>query len=119
MTEKGIPFSINSHIAYAEGSVVSKTIIDKKIGSITLFSFDAGQGLSEHTSPYDAVVQILDGKAVVTIGGTGREVASGEMIIMPAGIPHALHATQRFKMMLIMLRAETPQREKDPPSIAV
>ena len=120
MSEKGIPFTITGHIAYAGGSIVSKTIIDKgAIGNITLFSFDTGQGLSEHTSPYDAVVQLLEGKAVITIGGKNRDIAAGEMIIMPAGIPHALHAEQRFKMMLIMLRGETAEPEAKSPAVAV
>ncbi len=108
MDIKGIPFNINNHIAYADGSVVSKTVIDKGIGSITLFSFDSGQGLSEHTSPFDAVVHIIDGRAAITIGTAQQMVNAGEMIIMPANVPHALYARERFKMMLIMLRAKGP-----------
>lgn len=117
--EKGIPLSITRHIAYADGAVVSKTLIDKGIGNITLFSFDRGQGLSEHTSPYDAVVQILDGAARISIGGTDHTVCSGEMIIMPAGIPHALQAEQPFKMMLTMLRAATTSRDEPEGPLAV
>lgn len=92
-------------VAYQPGSVVSRTLIDRKIGTITLFSFDAGQGLSEHTAPYDAFVQIVDGTAEVTIAGVPQNVAAGEFIIMPANIPHSLKAVERFKMMLVMIRA--------------
>jgi quercetin dioxygenase-like cupin family protein len=92
-------------IEYAADSVVSKTIVDKPAGTITLFAFDKGQKLSEHTAPYDAVVQVLDGRARLTIGGQQREVSSGEIIIMPGNIPHAVAADQKFKMLLIMIRA--------------
>jgi quercetin dioxygenase-like cupin family protein len=112
MDLKGKPFIVGDHIAYAEGSVVSKTIVDKGIGSITLFAFDAGQGLSEHTSPFDAVVSIIDGCATITVGGLRHTVPAGSMMIMPATIPHALHAGERFKMMLIMIRAKTEPGEK-------
>ncbi|HEY6007817.1 MAG TPA: cupin domain-containing protein [Geobacteraceae bacterium] len=91
--------------AYQPGAVVSRTLIDKKVGTITVFAFDEGQGLSEHTAPYDAFVQILDGVAEVTIDGTPRTLGAGEMIVMPANRPHALKATQRFKMLLVMIRA--------------
>jgi len=112
--QKGIPFSVSESVAYADGSVVSKTIIDKGIGNITLFSFDAGQGLSEHTSPYDAVVNIVDGASEITIGDTTTTVRTGEMIIMPANIPHALKAKERFKMCLIMIRAKVEQPQTGP-----
>jgi quercetin dioxygenase-like cupin family protein len=92
-------------VDYSAGSVVSKTIVKKETGNITLFSFDAGQGLSEHTAPFDAVVHILDGTAQVTIGGEPKNVSAGQMLIMPADVPHALHADQRFKMMLTMIRS--------------
>ena len=104
--EKGMPFNIENSVAYAIGSVVSKTILKKNAGNITLFSFDAGQGLSEHTAPFDAVVLILDGEAQITIGGTRTTVARGESVIMPANVSHALHAEKAFKMMLIMIRSE-------------
>jgi len=91
-------------VAYAEGSVVSKTLADKKAGTLTLFAFDAGQGLSEHTAPFDAVVQILDGEACVTIDGEEVRAGAGELVIMPARVPHSLHAEKRFKMLLIMIR---------------
>ena len=93
-------------IGYQEGSVVSRTLIDKKIGTITVFAFGEGQGLSEHTAPFDAFVQILDGAAEVTISGTPHRVAAGEFIIMPANEPHALKADRGpFKMLLVMIRA--------------
>ena len=92
-------------VEYSSGSVVSKTIIDKPIGTITLFAFDAGQGLSEHQAPYDAFVQIVEGTAVLTIGGKKIKAAAGEIVIMPANIPHAVQAKEKFKMLLIMIRA--------------
>lgn len=90
-------------IAYQEGSVVSRMLVYKKSGTITLFAFDTGEGLSEHTAPFDAIASILDGEADITIGGAPFHLREGEMIIMPANIPHALHAPQRFKMMLTMI----------------
>ena len=92
-------------VGYAEGSVVSRTVIDKKVGTVTLFSFDAGQGLSEHSAPYDALVCLLDGEAEIVISGKLHLVKEGEMIIMPANEPHALKAAKRFKMMLVMIKA--------------
>jgi len=91
-------------INYQEGSVVSRTLIDKKTGTVTLFSFDEGQGLSEHTAPFDAVVCLLEGAAEIIISGKPLSVSEGEMVIMPANQPHALRAIKRFKMMLIMIR---------------
>ncbi len=98
-------FNMNEQISYQSGSVVSKTLIDKKIGTLTLFAFDTGQGLSEHTAPFDAVVQIVDGTAAITIDGTVHQVQTGEMIIMPANLPHSLKAEVPFKMLLVMIRA--------------
>jgi len=92
-------------IDYQEGSVVSRTLIDKKIGTLTLFAFDEGQGLSEHTAPFDAFVYILDGEAEVVISSKAHSVGTGEMIIMPANEPHLLKALEKFKMMLVMIRA--------------
>jgi quercetin dioxygenase-like cupin family protein len=92
-------------IEYQEGSVVSREILKKSSGTLTLFAFDAGQGLSEHTAPFDAVVSVLDGDAEVTIDGRPYGVSAGEMIVMPAGRPHALKAVRRFKMLLIMFRS--------------
>jgi len=91
-------------VSYADGSIVSKTLLNKKTGTLTLFAFDAGQGLSEHTSPYDATVMILDGQAKLTIGGKDALANAGEMVIMPAGIPHDVQAESRFKMLLIMIK---------------
>ena len=101
----GKALTMNELVAYSEGSVVSKTLIDKKIGTVTLFSFDAGQGLSEHTAPYDAFVQVVDGEAEVTIEGSAQTVTAGQMIIMPANKPHELKAVKPFKMLLVMIRA--------------
>ncbi len=92
-------------VSYQEGSVVSRTLIDKKVGTVTLFAFDADQGLSEHTAPYDALVYIFDGEAEVTISGKPIQLKKGEATIMPANEPHALKATTQFKMMLIMIRS--------------
>lgn len=101
---KGIAFDLKDHVTYAIGSVVSKTLLKKDTGNITLFSFDKGQGLSEHTSPYDAVVHVLDGEAEITIGGKAQTVKAGQMLIMPANVSHALFANVQFKMLLIMIR---------------
>jgi quercetin dioxygenase-like cupin family protein len=101
----GTPERLDCLVGYAEGSIVSKTVIDKPVGSITLFAFDKGQKLSEHTSPYDAVVQLVDGRAQLTIGGQVKDVAAGQIVIMPAHVPHAVMASERFKMLLTMIRA--------------
>ena len=85
--------------------MVSRTLIDKKVGTVTVFAFGAGQGLSEHTVPYDVCVQVLDGEAEITIAGTVHHLEAGQMIIMPANQPHALKAVKRFKMLLVMIRA--------------
>ncbi len=102
----GTPFNLDAHIAYFDESVVSKTLLKKEAGNITLFAFETGQGLSEHTAPFDAVVYIVDGEAQITIGGETQTVAAGELLVMPANIPHALHAAQRFKMLLVMIRGQ-------------
>ena len=101
---KGVALKSKDHIVYADGSVVSKTLLKKEIGNITLFSFDSGQGLSEHAAPFDAFVYIMDGQAEITIGGKKQTVKAGEMLIMPANVSHALHAHKRFKMLLVMIR---------------
>ncbi len=101
----GQALSLDELVAYQTDSVVSKTLIDKKIGTITLFSFDAGQGLSEHTAPYDAFIQVVDGEAEVTIEDDIHTVKAGQMIIMPAHKPHAVKAVKPFKMLLVMIRA--------------
>jgi len=91
-------------VDYQEGSIVSRTILDKKTGTVTLFAFDAGQGLSEHTTPYDAMVFVLDGEAEIVISGETLSLGAGEMVIMPADKPHAVRASKRFKMILTMIR---------------
>jgi quercetin dioxygenase-like cupin family protein len=90
---------------YQEGSVVSSTIINKMSGTVTLFAFDKGQGLSEHTAAYDAMVQVLDGEVEIMVSGKPFQVQAGEMLIMPANEPHALQAITRFKMMLTMIKS--------------
>jgi len=92
-------------IQYAEGSVVSKTLIKKAAGNITLFAFDKSEGLAEHSSPHEALVQILDGKVEINIGDNSYNLQTGQSIILPANIPHALKATERFKMMLTMIKS--------------
>ncbi len=92
-------------VDYKKDSVVSRTILEKKTGTVTLFAFDKGQGLSEHTAPFDALVEVLDGEAEIKVAGKPNAVKAGEFIIMPAGKPHALRAVKRFKMSLIMIRA--------------
>ncbi len=96
--------NFNELIAYAPGAVVSKQIIKRETGNVTLFAFDKGEGLSEHTAPFDAMVQIVDGKAEILIGGQPYVLVAGESIIMPAGIPHALKAVEQFKMLLTMIK---------------
>jgi quercetin dioxygenase-like cupin family protein len=98
------PIALAAAVDYADDAIVSKTILDKQAGTLTLFAFDAGQGLSEHTSPYDATVQVLEGRAVLTIGGERVEAGAGELVIMPAGVPHDVQAEARLKMLLIMIR---------------
>jgi quercetin dioxygenase-like cupin family protein len=96
--------AMNEMIAYQDDSVVSKEIIKKDTGTVTLFAFDKGQGLSEHTAPFDAMVQVLDGAADIRISGKEYAVSKGEFIIMPANEPHALNADIPFKMMLVMIK---------------
>jgi quercetin dioxygenase-like cupin family protein len=92
-------------VNYQEASVVSRTIIDKDAGTVTLFAFDEGQGLSEHTAPYDALVYLLDGEAEITISGLNHQLKEGEVIIMPSNQPHAVKAVKRLKMMLVMIHS--------------
>jgi quercetin dioxygenase-like cupin family protein len=99
------PFSLNQHINYQEGSVVSKEVFKNESGTVTLFAFAEGQGLSEHKTPYDALVYIIDGEADITISGTLHTVKAGEIIHMPATEPHALKANRQFKMLLTMIKA--------------
>jgi quercetin dioxygenase-like cupin family protein len=92
-------------VEYQDGSVVSRTIVDRQGGTVTLFAFDEGEGLSEHTVPFDALVYAIDGKVKITISGEPFELTAGHMIVMPANQPHALQALGRFKMMLVMIKA--------------
>lgn len=96
--------TLNSLTEYQDSSVVSKTLIKKEKGTVTLFAFSKGEGLSEHTAPFDALVYVSDGTAKITISEIDHEVSAGEMIIMPANEPHALKAVTHFKMMLVMIR---------------
>ena len=105
---KGKALDLAQLVTYAEGSVVSKTLLDKPNGTLTVFSFDAGQGLSEHTSPFDAVVQVVEGEGAFIIAGETQTVKEGELIIMPAHIPHDVQAAEQpFKMLLTMIRSKT------------
>ena len=104
--EKETVFSLEDTIEYTNGGVISKQVTKSTGGNLTLFSFDKGQGLSEHKTPYDAIVQILDGEAEITIAGKLHHLKKGDCIIMPANIPHALKAVERFKMLLTMIRQE-------------
>lgn len=104
--EKGKKFSYAESIAYSDNAVVSKHILKKETGNISIFAFDKGEGLSEHTAPFDAVVSIVDGKADVLIDGVSHVLGAGENIIMPANVPHALHAIEKFKMVLTMIKSQ-------------
>ena len=105
MTETATTMNLAERVEYQKDAVVSKTIIDKKTGTVTLFAFDQGQGLSEHTAPFDAMVQVLDGEVEIRIAGNPHRVKAGQMIIMPANEPHALKAVAPFKMLLTMIRS--------------
>jgi quercetin dioxygenase-like cupin family protein len=91
-------------VDYGPGAVVSRTLAKNRAGTLTLFAFDAGQGLSEHSAPYDAIVQVVDGEGELTIGGERVVARAGELVLMPANVPHAVHAPARFKMLLTMIR---------------
>jgi quercetin dioxygenase-like cupin family protein len=97
--------TMSEMVQYQSGAIVSRIVLKAEKGNVTLFAFDQGQGLSEHTAPFAALVQVLDGAAEVTVGGTPYHVAAGGMILMPANVPHALDARERFKMALTMIRA--------------
>lgn len=96
--------NVSKLVDYQDGAVVSRAVMSGKAGTVTMFAFDEGQGLSEHTAPYDAMVQLLEGEAEVAIAGKVLRVQAGEMVIMPAQQPHALKAIKKFKMMLVMIR---------------
>ncbi|MFC2006748.1 cupin domain-containing protein [Chloroflexota bacterium] len=101
----GKALKIGDLVKYQEGSVVSRTVIDKKTGTITLLSFYEGQGLSEHTVPFDALVYLLEGEAAIVISGKSLHLKEGDMVIMPANEPHALRAIKKFKMILVMIKS--------------
>ena len=105
MCEKATIYETEKLVEYQEGSVVSKEIIKKETGTVTVFAFDKNEGLSEHTAPFDAMVQVIDGTLELTIDGELFTLTIGNMIIMPANIPHALHAKERFKMVLTMIKS--------------
>jgi len=101
----GKAVSLAGLVEYQAGSVVSREVVKKPTGTVTVFAFDAGQGLSEHTAPFDALVHLLDGEAEITIGGKPVAVKAGDVVIMPANVPHALKAVKQFKMLLVMIRS--------------
>ncbi|MGA2781942.1 MAG: cupin domain-containing protein [Smithella sp.] len=105
MNNKVIQNSLVDMVNYQKDAVVSKTIIEKNTGTVTLFAFDMGQGLSEHTAPFDALVQILDGEVEIRISGKPHHLKQGEIIVMPANEPHSLKAVSNFKMLLTMIRS--------------
>jgi quercetin dioxygenase-like cupin family protein len=105
MNEVSSADNLSELVAYQDGSVVSRTLVKKSAGSVTLFAFDKDQGLSEHSAPFDAMVCILAGQAEITLAGQATVVKEGGMLIMPANVPHALKAPERFKMMLVMIRS--------------
>ena len=98
------PVAPLSLAAYQDGAVVSRTLLKRGGGTVTLFAFDEGQSLSEHTAPFDAIAQVLEGEALITIAGVPLTVRAGDMVLMPASQPHAVHAPARFKMLLTMIR---------------
>jgi len=101
---KGEKFSFIDSVSYAEGSIVSKILVRNDKGNVTMFAFDQGESLSEHTTPYDALVQVFDGEAEIIINGVSHLIKAGESILMPAQIPHAVMATQQMKMLLTMIK---------------
>ena len=105
MEKENKSFDIVNLIGYQEGSIVSREIMKKPNGTVTIFAFDKGQGLSEHKTPFDALVQIIDGKAEIKISGQKYNLKQGEIIIMPANEPHELKAVERFKMILVMIKS--------------
>jgi quercetin dioxygenase-like cupin family protein len=103
--ELGGVMALTTLVDYQPGAVVSRTLVKKETGTVTAFAFDAGEGLSEHTAPYDALVLVVDGESEISIGGVPHRVSAGHLLRLPAGRPHALKAVTRFKMLLIMIRA--------------
>jgi len=103
--EKAKVFNFNDSVEYSDGGIVSKTVLKKETGNISLFSFAKGEALSEHTAPFDAMIQVVDGKGEVIIGGKSFFLETGQTIIMPANIAHAVKAVEKFKMVLTMIRS--------------
>ena len=103
--EKSKVFTFNQSIDYSDGGIVSKTVLKKQTGNISLFSFDKGEALSEHTAPFDAMIQVVDGRGEIIIGGKSFFLETGQSIIMPANITHAVKAAEKFKMVLIMIKS--------------
>lgn len=104
--EKGATFRANEVIAFAEGAIVSKEIVHSDAGSITLFAFDAGQGLSEHTAPFDALLQVVEGEMELTVNSVKHVVEAGSSFVIPSGAPHSVHAAHPFKMLITMIRGK-------------
>jgi quercetin dioxygenase-like cupin family protein len=104
--EKSKVFSFNESIGYSDGGIVSKTVLKRETGNISLFSFDKGEALSEHTAPFDAMIMVVDGRGEVIIGGKSFILEAGQTIIMPANITHAVNAVEKFKMVLIMIKSK-------------
>ena len=104
--EQSVGHNLNELVEYATGAVVSREIVNKGIGTLTVFAFDEGQGISEHSAPFDAIVQVIDGVSDWTIGGKEAKCSAGEIMIMPANVPHAVKANQKFKMLLTMIKAK-------------
>lgn len=104
--ETSVPLTLSQAIEYAEGSVVSRTVVRKSGGNVTLFAYDKGEGLAEHTTPHEAIVQVLDGVLEITIGGHPNTVQSGQLILLPANVAHSVKAIERAKMLLIMIKSE-------------
>jgi quercetin dioxygenase-like cupin family protein len=100
-----VPVTPPTLAGYQDGAVVSRTLLKRGGGTVTLFAFDEGQSLSEHTAPFDAIAQVLEGEALITIAGVALTVAAGDLILMPANQPHSVHAPSRFKMLLTMIRS--------------
>ncbi len=101
----GDTVSLAQLLSYAENAIVSRILLKNDGGTVTIFAFDASQGLSEHTTPHDALLQLVEGQAEVTVGGTRATLVGGQAILLPAKVPHAVHATEQFKMLLVMLRS--------------
>lgn len=107
MTMESGAFNLTDLIEYQDGAIVSRQLAKAAGGSVTVFAFDEGEGLSEHTTPHDALLQVLDGVALIEVAGSTHQVGEGQIINLPGGVPHAVQAEQRFKMLLVMVRSDT------------